>query len=102
MDDSRILPEFTVEIPAPMESPILDEDVSPSSPPSPPTPTAKTPPPTQTSPLSPIVSTPSTQQIPPLPKGLQATIHGSHISDVELHEYTVGSPTNTKTTHKSQ
>ena len=37
LDDSRILSEFMVEIPAAPESPIPDEDVSPSSPPSPPT-----------------------------------------------------------------
>ena len=36
-DDSRISPEFTVENPTPLESPVLDKDVSPSSPPSPPT-----------------------------------------------------------------
>ena len=100
-DDSRISPEFTVEIPAPPESPILDEDVSPSGPPSPPT-QSLTSPTIQTSPSTPLVSPPSTHQLPPLPKWLQATIRDSHLSDADLHEYTSGSPTNMKRTRKSQ
>ena len=101
LDDSRLSPEFTIEIPAASESPISDEDVSPSSPPSIPTqpltlPTIQTPPSTS------IISPPSTYQLPPLPKWLQATICDSHLSDAELQEYTSGSPIDIKRTNGSQ
>ena len=97
LDNSKILLEFTVEIPTALESHVPDEDVSPSSSPSLPTPTqiqTQTPPPTQTSPSTPINSPPSTHQLPPLSTWIQAIVRHSHLSDVEL-EYTVGSPTNT-------
>ena len=89
LDESKILPEFTVEIPAALESHIPDEDVSPSSLPSPPTPSqTETPPPpptpTQTSPSTPIISSPSTHHLPPLPRWIQATVRDSHFSDAEL------------------
>ena len=44
----------------------------------------------------------STHQLPPLPRWLQATIRDSHLSDVELHEYTSVSLTNMKRTCRLQ
>ena len=101
-DDSRLSPQFTVEIPSAPECPISDKDVSPSRPHilllllNLLTSTI------QTSPSTPIVSPPCTHQLLPLPKWLQATIRDSYLSDAELHEYTFGSTTNMKRTHRSQ
>ena len=76
LNGSRILPDFTVEIPTAKESPILDEDVSPSSPPSPPTPIQTLIlPPIQTSPSTPIVSPPSY-----LPRSITFEVAESHHS----------------------
>ena len=72
------LPEFTVEIPATLESPIPAECLTFKAP------TSyfyskriqtPTPPPTQTSPSTPIVSSPSTHQLPSHPRWLQSAIH---------------------------